>query len=209
VERVLRHQAPQVDRQLGVLAQPQPRVHQRPQRLQALLVEGGDLGVQGPVQLQVAERPPAPQRQGLRQLLGRAGKIAPPVRRGPGIHEPPPAQQVEPLRLDLEQVSARLRQQPRPRGGAGGARAQQPAHRAGIRAQVGDCRRRRFRLPDGVDEGLVSNGRVGVQQQHGQQHPLLAGADVDGLTVVGPDFERSKDQKLHCRPPDRVLPIPP
>jgi hypothetical protein len=69
VERVLLHQAPQVDRQLGVLAQPQPRVHLRLERLQALLVEGGDLGVQGPVQLQVAERPPAPQRRALRQLL--------------------------------------------------------------------------------------------------------------------------------------------
>ena len=209
VERVLLHQPPQLDHQLGVLTQPQPRVHQRLQRLHALLVQGRDLGLHGPVQLQVAKRPPPPQRRGLRQLPSRAGKITPPVRRGPPIHQPPPAQQVQPLRIDLEPVAARLGQQPRPRGGPGGPRAQQPTHRAGIGAQVGDGRRRRLGLPEGVHQGLVGHGRVGLQQQHGQQRPLLGGADPDGLTVLGPDLERSKDQKLHGRPPDRRLPTPP
>ena len=70
-------------------------------------------------------------------------------------------------------------------------------------AQLGDVHlydldsgRRRATGPELVDESIDRDDLVSVQQQDGQQHPLLAAAQRK-LTLLRPDLKRPEDPKLH------------
>ena len=132
---------------------------------------------------EVGERRPAPQRERLAQLLH--------SRRGIGAaglgDEPLEAGDVELGRVDPQHVAGRAGEEPAV---------------AELFAQPGNvalddlCDRRRRRLPPQlVDQPLRRDDVVGVQQQDGEQRPLLAAAEHE-RTIVLDHLQRAKKPKF-------------
>jgi hypothetical protein len=70
-------------------------------------------------------------------------------------------------------------------------------------AELGDVhlecllgRSRRLLTPESVDQVVARDDAVRVEEEDGEQRPLLGGADVDRPAVVD-DLERPQDTKVH------------
>ena len=157
------------------------------QRGQPELLEAGGL-VLGEGLGELGQRRPAPQRQ---RALDDVGRVAGPAagKRGTTVgNEPLEAVEIELVRLELERVPGGTRVQ-----------ARLGKHPAELRdvglhhlpRRVGDGV-----APQVVDDPLARDRPVRVQEQHGEQRPLLARRDRQRGGAVD-DFERAQEAEFH------------
>ena len=88
-----------------------------------------------------------------------------------------------------QQVAGRLRLQP--------LAADQLAQLGDVHLERLDRRVGRVVLPEGVDQAIARDDPVRMQQEHGEQRPLLGAGDVDRPAVLA-QLERSENPVLHC-----------
>ena len=55
---------------------------------------------------------------------------------------------------------------------------------------------RRALLPQGVDQPVPGHDLIGVEEQHGEERPLLRAAEIERLPA-GDHLQRAEDPKFH------------
>src|SRR6478609_1763203 len=155
------------------------------QGFQAELLEPADLALREALQLEVAERRAAPQRQRLAQRAGSPLRILPPRLRD----EPLEATEIELLGLDPEQVAGRLRDEH-------AGRKQLPK----LRDEVLERGRRRLRAlltPELLDDAIARQHLASVDQQKREERPRSLASERD-CALRADDLERSEDAEIRC-----------
>ena len=61
---------------------------------------------------------------------------------------------------------------------------------------------RRALLPQGVDQPVPRHDLIGMEEQHGEERPLLRAAEIERLPA-GDHLQRAEDPKFHLPPPGR------
>src|SRR5581483_1119180 len=157
------------------------------QAAKAELLEACGLSGREPVIGEVGQRRPAPERERLGQL--------------PLAVQPAEPLEVELPVLDAESVPRRVRLH--------ALFPEQLPQRRDVHLQRLVRRLRRVVLPEGVEQPVLRDDLVRVQQQDGQERPLLRAAQVDD-PVAGDDLQRAEDPELHRAsrrlPPDTTEP---
>ncbi len=145
---------------------------------------------------EVGQRRPPPQGLGLLEhgsgLVGAAGGEQRPALLGQGLE----AAGVDLLGGHVELVAGVV-----PRELLG---PQPPAEAGHVALHGAGGRRRRFLAPDGVGEGVDGDPAAAGDQQHGQQDPRLAAADVDPPAVLVDHLERPQQPVAQHAPPRYV-----
>jgi hypothetical protein len=104
--------------------------------------------------------------------------------------------EVEPLRVDPEDVAVQLCLERRVRPGAG----QEPADLGQVDVQGRGDRVRPFGAPDALDQPLSRDRLVRVQKQEAEQRALPGAAERERL-AVDPGLERPEQRKRETRVP--------
>jgi hypothetical protein len=177
--------------ELSVTAQAEVGLDALLERLQPQLLEARDLGLSERLVGEVGQRRTAPQRERLPEFRCRALRIA--------VSQPAPAvreQLVEPFRVKLawhqfQRVATALRDQ--------AAVSDHPAQLRDVDVDAVQCAGRRRLAPQRVDQPVGRNGVTGVDEQDGQQRPLLASAERE---LAGPiaHLKRPEYTELHSAP---------
>ena len=169
--------------QLGVTAEGEVGGDPLLERRELELLEPRALGLRERRLAEIRERRPAPERERLAQRLGRGGGCL----ASRPFDELREALEVELAGLDAEEVA-------RP-AGDDSVGAEQLAERV-HRHLEGVCGRlRRILAPEGVDQALARNDRVGVEEQKREQRPLAPAADGEDAAVLL-DLERAEQPEL-------------
>ena len=166
-ERMGRGERLQLRDELPVPAAGQQRLGPRLQRGQALLLQTAGLRAGGGHRVEVGQRRPAPQAQGLIEVARRRGGIARGQRRvafGGELLEP---QRVQFAGRYPQQVAGRPGHQPA--GLAGRAERLAQLRQADLQAVGGPIGR--LAGPQLLDQPVGGDDLVGVRQQHGQDRP--------------------------------------
>ena len=192
-KRVLADEPFQLWNELRVAPELEVDVDPLLQRRQPLLVETGSFGArERPVEL--GQRRPPPQGERLPEQLPGL------VRRGRSCtrYTRLEALEVECPFLDADQVA----------GGLGDDRvvAEQLAQLRDVHLDGRGRGLRGCAAPDLVDQAIASDGLVGVEQEQGEQRPLLRTPELQHAAVLL-DLERSEDAEFHrsCGPPSAGL----
>ena len=164
-------------------------------RRQAQLLEPLDVHTRKRLELQIGQRPPAPQTLGLAER----------PRRGIGItrlERPPPildqileAPQVELPGRNVQDVTRRPRDQRRPTGAVRAERLAQARH---VDLQRVARRRGRIVSPQLLDQPIPRHDPIGAQQQDREQRALLRSPQREP-PAVRVDRQRAKDAKVHYK----------
>ena len=152
------------------------------------LLEPLDIDARERLELQVRERPAAPQALAVPQHPGRASRV-PLLERSPPLGQQPlEAVQVELAGLDVHEVAGRAREEDR----VGAERLAQPRH---VDLERVARRRRRVLGPQLLDQAVAGDDPVGLQQQDRQQRALLRAAEREPAPVRA-DLERTEDAEV-------------
>jgi hypothetical protein len=158
-------------------------------RLQAQLVEPGDLRLREGLEAEVGERLPPPEVECLPQSHRSPGGISTRPELAAGLHELLEAVEIELTGGELDEIARST--------GAntlGAERLTQPGDVDLERLPRGLGR---ALSPELVDQALGADDLVGVQEQDRQRRSLLAGAERDLAVAVLPNLERPEDPELH------------
>ena len=156
------------------------------EQLEPQFDEARDLGLRERLERELRERLSAPQRERLPEQARPPRRIA----RAGLVDEPAHAREVELTGVDADQVAGR------PRDDRLG-----PERLAKLDDEVLQRVRRRARRlarPQCVDQPVGRDHAAGVEEQEGEQRPLLRRAERDSL-AVGDRLQRAEDPELdHC-----------
>ncbi len=141
---------------------------------EAKLLQTGDLGLGEALVGEVRQRLPPP-------LLERLLRL-------PAVPQELETAEVELLRLDPQQIPARLRLQAVP--------AEHLAELGDVDLERLSRRLGRLLVPEGLDQPLVRDHAVRVQGEHGEGGTLFGAAEVERAPVVE-HFERAEDAEIH------------
>ena len=155
---------------------------------QVQLLEPLDVDARERLELEIRERPAAPQALAVPQHPGRASRV-PLLERSPPLGQQPlEAVQVELAGLDVHEVAGRAREEDR----VGAERLAQPRH---VDLDGVARRRRRVLGPQLLDQAIAGDDPVGLQQQDRQQRALLRAAEREPVPVRA-DLERTEDAEV-------------
>ena len=141
---------------------------------EAKLLQACDLGFgEAPVG-EVGQRVSSPERERLRRL--------------PVVPQELETAEIELLRPEPQQISARLRLQAVP--------AEHLAQLRDVHLERLSRRLGRLLVPEGLDQPIVRNDAVCVQREHGEGGTLFGAAEVERAPVVE-HFERAEDAEIH------------
>ena len=141
---------------------------------EAKLLEAGDLGLGEALVGEVRQRVSAPQLERFSRL--------------PAVAQELEAAEIELVRLEPQQVAARLRLQ--------ALAAEHLPQLRDVDLQRLSRRLRRLLVPEGFDQPFVRNHPVRVHREHGERGTLLGAAEVERPPVVE-HFERAEDAEIH------------
>jgi hypothetical protein len=158
---------------------------------EAQLLEPLDVDACERLELQVGQRPPAP--QPLRLAQGSRGQVVVTrLFRPPSFfHELLEAPQIELTGRDTQDVSRRSRDERR------AVRAECLPKPRNVHLHRVARRRRRVVGPQLLDEAIARHDPIRAQQQHREERALPRTTQREALPVRA-DFERTKDSKVHC-----------
>jgi hypothetical protein len=176
-ERVLAHEGRQVGHELHVAAECQPGVEpmllgEEPELREPLPLDGHERH-----ERQSGEGFPAPERERLLQQSARPLRVAGRERRAPFGEAALEEHGVDLLWLGPEEVARPPRDDP-----LAAERAPQVVD-VDLEGRLGS--RGRIVGPEAVDGSLTRDSGVGVQEQQGQELPLLRGAELESAAVRG------------------------
>ena len=196
-QRVLLGQRLQLADQLGCQAAPEIGLDARLDGVEAQLFQAGDVGAGELVVGEVLQRRPAPQVEGVTQDLGGAVGIV--GEAGAGVPDGGlEAVGVERGRIGADRVAVVT-------GDQHAALAATVALRLERRPQPGDVHPQRLLLarpvvtPELLEDAVGGHDPVDVEQQQGEQRPLLVRPEVDGLAARS-SLQGTEDPELHHAP---------
>ena len=191
-ERVLVHACVELGDDGAVPPQPQLPLESPFDRFEPQLVEPVYLALREVGERELAERRPAPEREGFLERRDCPGRVV--VQLAPPLG----GEDLEPSCVDCvvgepEEVSRRLRHEHSALPG-----------RLEDAAKVGDValerlrgRRRRLLAPQRIDEPVRRDHLSASQSENGQQRPLASGRKLHRLAGVVANLERAEDSELH------------
>ena len=182
---MLRHEPLELGDELSARAELEVGIDPLLQGIQAELLEPADLALREALQLEVAERRAAPQRERLPQRLGSLPRILSPRI----LNEPLEATEIQLLGLDPEQVAGRLRDEHAGR-----------KELAELRDEVLERGRRRLRAllaPELLDDAIARQHLARVDQQEREERPRSLSSERE-WALRPDDLERSEDAELRC-----------
>ncbi len=141
---------------------------------EAKLLQTGDLGLGEALVGEVRQRISAPQLERLPRLSAVAQELE--------------TGEIELVRLEPQQVSARFRLQTLP--------SEHLPQLRDVDLQRLSRRLRRLLVPEGLDQPLLRDHAVRVHGKHGERGTLLGAAEVERPPVVE-HFERAEDAEIH------------
>jgi len=162
----------------------------QPELLQPHLLAVSEVGA-----VEICQRRPAPKGKPFPELLGRALGISGGERRSARANEPLEAEEVELVRIDVDHVAGRPRDEQRTAFGASG-RFEDLAQLRDMDLQGGRRGLRRPIAPEPLDETVARDDFVRVQEKHAQQRALLRAAEPK-RPAVGFGLEGPKYAELH------------
>ncbi len=157
---------------LGVVAQGELRLHELLGGGQPKLLQAGDLRLRERVVGEVGQRGAAPQREPLPEQLGRAVRHSVRKRRAALGEQALEARGVHLVRVDVDHVSALLRDD-QTVGARAAARLERLAQPRDVHLEALRGRGRRMLVPELVDQPVARDELVGVKEQDRQDRPLL------------------------------------
>ncbi len=205
MQRMLRDELLELGAQGGVPAGGQFGVdpvldHLQPERLESLNLESGER-----LELQIGQRPTAPQRLRFPQQPRSPGRVAVPQRLPPVGYLLLERVQVQLAIRDPQQIAGRLGQQPR-LAVAFGERLAEPGD---LNPQHPLRSGRGLIAEQFIDQLVAGDDAVGVAQQQPEQRPLPRPADPYRGTIE-PDLERPENAEhqasAHPDPPSEFAP---
>ena len=173
-ERMLPHERLQLADQLRVPSVREVELDPLLEAREAELLQTGDLGLGEALVGEVRERISAPQLERLPRLSAVAQELE--------------AGEIELVRLEPQQVSARLRLEALP--------SEHLPQLRDVDLQRLSRRLRRLLVPEGLDQPLLRDHAVRVHCEHGERGTLLGAAEVERPPVVE-HFERAEDAEIH------------
>jgi hypothetical protein len=187
-----RDQPLELGHELVVPAQCELGIVEKLESPQAALLELRGFRLVDGLSREVGERGADPERKRPPEILGRLSRSSR-LESGPGrLDESIEPGKVELRRIELEPVARSV-----PLDAIGPEHTPQPVH---VDLERRDRGARRICSPEGVNEPVARNDRIRVQQQEGQQRPLLRRPERQGAVV--PDrFDRSQDPEFDARRP--------
>jgi hypothetical protein len=157
-------------------------------RDQTQLLEPLDVDARKQLELEVRERPAAPQALAVPQHPGRASRV-PLLECSPALGQQPlETVQVQLAGLAVHEVPGRAREQDR----VGAERLTQPRH---VDLDGVARRHRRALGPPLLDQAIAGHDPVGLQQQDGQQRALLRSTERKPVPVRA-NLERTEDAEV-------------
>ena len=150
--------------------------------------------VQGPASPGIEQGLPAPQTEGLLEVVVRGVQVAVAGRLSPLLDTGLEGEQVEIFRLDGDEVSVRLGLYRRRTQIIGG---EQLAERVNLRFDVPLRGGRRGATPQRLRQMLNGCGRIGPQEERRQKLAMFETLDVNGLVLGIANRQATEYQKCH------------
>ena len=179
---------------LGLPAQGEVGLHGILQGRQPEVFEPADLSLGEGLVGEAGQRRPSPEAEGMAQGGGGVARVD--LQVGP----PPPPEGlklggVQVVGSHLQGVAGAVGPQRPPTGGAPGR--QRPAQLGDMHLQRPGAAPGRVTRPDLLQDAVGGHDLVGMDQQEGQQRPLLGRSRVDGASCRQ-HLQRSEDAELHA-----------